>query len=187
MQAKPAARDQWLSQPFPRGGGVFMGRITPTGERLFYFRSSDSTGKRPFLPIGPYRSRGVDGLSVAEAYERAVELSGLYRGGIRDLREHLAQVRADAEQAAEDERVAAAASRLQADEQARAAAAERDRRISVRTLFDRWRAIDLQPQHRADGRRTGRKDGGRVARETFDRHIFRRSATWPPPTCASQT
>ena len=53
MQAKPTSTDQWLTQPFKRGSGVFMGRITPKGERLFYFRYTDSEGRRPFLPIGP--------------------------------------------------------------------------------------------------------------------------------------
>jgi hypothetical protein len=40
MQATPTEADQWLTQPFKRGTGVFLGRITPTGERLFYFKAT---------------------------------------------------------------------------------------------------------------------------------------------------
>ncbi len=49
MQARATGKDVRLTQPFKRGAGAFIGRITPSGERLFYFRYTDSAGQRPFL------------------------------------------------------------------------------------------------------------------------------------------
>jgi len=57
-------------------------------------------------------------------------------------------------------------------EAAKAAEVERERRVTVRQLFDRWRDTQLQPRVRADGRRTGRKDGGQYVSEQFERHVF---------------
>ena len=68
IQAKPTSTDQWLTQPFKRGAGVFLARITPAAERLFYFRYTDSNGRRPFLPIGHYHPKGnKGGLTLAVA------------------------------------------------------------------------------------------------------------------------
>lgn len=172
MQAKPTDEDQWLTQPFKRGAGVFVGRITSAGERLFYFRYSDSAGRRPFLPIGAYHPKGKAGLTLSQAYEKARELSILYVSGNKDLREHLNQQQADIKQADDDARRAAEIARRVADEQERAAELERERRISVRQLFTRWRAVDLQPHVRADGKRAGRKDGGQYTSEQFERYVF---------------
>lgn len=166
MRATATAVDQWLTQPFQRGAGVFVGRITPAGERLFYFRYTDSKGKRPFLPIGGFKDkRGGPGLTLAEANDRATELSTLYRSGIKDLREHLEQQDADARQAREDERRAATAA-------AEAEALAAERRITVRRLFEQWQRVELAPQTLADGTRTGRKDGGQWVLESFERRLF---------------
>lgn len=165
MQAKAAAKDQWLSQPFKRGAGVFMGRITPQGERLFYFRYSDSTGKRPFLPIGPYHPKGKDGMTLATAYARACELSELYRSGVKDLHKHEEQRILDGRR--EDERL-----RRESEEAAERDALERQRRISVSQLFEKWASIELRPQVRTDGQRIGRKDGGAYIRDQFNRRLF---------------
>lgn len=165
MQAKASASDTWLTQPFMRGAGVFVGRITPSGERLFYFRYTDSKGKRPFLPIGPYHPKGVDGLTLAQAYDKAAGLSDLYRSGVRDLREHFAQQ-------AEAQRTAEALALQQASDQVAADALARERRITVRQLFERWASVELKPHTRADGRRTGRKDGGDYTRLQLERRIF---------------
>lgn len=165
MQAKPTASAQWLLQPFLRGAGVFVGRITPSGERLFYFRYTDSKGGRPFLPLGPYHPKGRDGLTLARAYERAAELSALYRSGIKDLREHLAK-------AEEDHLAADQTARRALEDLEREAELAAQRRLTVRQLFDRWRSTQLQPRPRADGKRTGRKDGGEYVSAQFERHVF---------------
>lgn len=165
MQAKATGADQWLSQPFTRGAGVFVGRITPHGERVFYFRYTDSKGKRPFLPIGSYHPKGKGGLTVGQAYEKACEWSLLYGSGIKDLREHF-------DQQSEDAHRAAIAKREEEDRLAALKAQQRERQLTLRQVFDRWREVDLQPHIRTDGRRAGRKDGGLSTFELFERHVF---------------
>jgi integrase len=174
MQTKPTTADKWLTQAFMRGGGVFVGRITPTGERLFYFRYTDSHGRRPFLPIGPYHPKGSDGLTLAQAYDKAAELSTLYRSGIKDLREHFAQVRTDRLAVQDLERQQIADEQRQRRDAEAAAELEQKRRLTVRDLFERWVSTQLQPRLRADGKRSGRKDGGQFVREQFERHVFPR-------------
>lgn len=166
IQAKPNVTDQWLTQPFKRGAGVFLARITPAAERLFYFRYTDSKGRRPFLPIGHYHPKGNNGgLTLAAAYKKASELSTLYQSGVRDLKEHFA--------AQEDSRLAdLEAQKQQAANDQVAADLERDQRISVRMLFDRWAEIELKPHIRADGKRLGRKDAGAYTLAQFECRIF---------------
>jgi integrase len=54
-----------------------------------------------------------------------------------------------------------------------AAAIEAKRRaVTFRQVFDQWRATDLPPRKRADGKRVGRKDGGQFVAEQFERHVF---------------
>lgn len=57
-------------------------------------------------------------------------------------------------------------------EAAAAAALGLQRRLTVRQVFDNWRAADLQPRMGADGKRVGRVDGGRYVLEQFTRHVF---------------
>ncbi|MEP7295738.1 MAG: tyrosine-type recombinase/integrase [Burkholderiales bacterium] len=172
MQAAPAAKDIWLIEAGARGTGRFVARITPNGERLFYFRYADSQGDRVRLPIGAYDASGRSGLTLRGARERAAELSRLHQTGVRDLREHLALVMSDSKQRDADARREAAEARRQAREDAQAAQLARKRRITVRDLFDRWAATELAPHVRTDGKRTGRKDGGASARAHFERRVF---------------
>ncbi|MBT9597570.1 MAG: tyrosine-type recombinase/integrase [Vitreoscilla sp.] len=173
MQGRPAEADLWLSEGFGRGMGTLQGRITPAGERLFYFRYSYAGTQRRQL-LGPFsvRGDGTSSFSVAQARTAATSLSLLYRSGTHDLKGHFEHVA----QAAAQER--SAEMRRQHEEQLRAvqreeaAEAERLRRVSVRALFDRWASTDLAPRLRADGRRLGRRDGGRYTLQQFERRIF---------------
>lgn len=168
MQARPAAGDKWLTHSFKRGSGALVGRITPAGERLFYFRHTDSTGARRLYPIGPYHPKGADGLTLAQAFDRASGLSELYRSGVTDLREHFErqrQAEAEAQHQADVER------RRIADEAEQALQAAQ-RRATVRTLFEQWQRAELVPQSNADGTRIGRKDGGEWVRQAFERRVF---------------
>jgi integrase len=167
MRARPEASDVWLIEPGARGEGRLVGRITPAGARSMYYRYSAPGGERVRLLIGPYDARG-DGkatFTVQQARDRARDLAALYRSGVRDLRGHFARQEEERRraEAAED------AARAEAD---RLAEIERERRITVRALFDRWRAVDLKPQVRADGTRAGRKDGGEYTRQQFERRVF---------------
>ena len=142
-----------------------MARITPAGERVFYYRYTAPNGERVRLRIGSYDPTGPQGLTTKAARLRADEYSKLYLQGHRDLRAYLAQVSAAASHA---EKLALQAA---ADAEAKAEL-ERSRRLTVRHLFERWRSIELKPHMRADGRRAGRKDGGQYTFEQFNRHIF---------------
>ncbi|MET0382603.1 MAG: tyrosine-type recombinase/integrase [Burkholderiaceae bacterium] len=167
MQAKPGESDVWLIEAGARGEGRLVGRITPAGARSFYYRYTASGGDRVRLLIGPYDPRG-DGkaaFTVQQARDKARDLSGLYRAGVRDLREHF-------QQAADDQRHAEEARRTAAAETARIAELQAQRRLTVRQLFERWRTTELQPVTRADGKRAGRKDGGAYVFQQFERHVF---------------
>ena len=72
MGSKPNGADQWFTDPAPRGAGRFLGRITPGGERSFYFRYTTSTGQRDTLAVGAYDPKGREGyLTLAAAREKA--------------------------------------------------------------------------------------------------------------------
>lgn len=175
MAANPADKDKWLTESFGRGHGALLGRITPAGARNFYFRYTGTTGGQVRLPIGPFGSRG-DGMAaftVAQARAKALLWVALRREhGIVDLREHLAQAEADRQRAVEDARQRYHEEQRRRQEAEEAAALARERRLTVQKLFDEWRAADLQPRLRADGKRTGRKDGGKFVFEQFSRHVF---------------
>lgn len=172
MQAAVSTTDQWLTEDGPRGSGRFLGRITRSGERAFYFRHTVAAGQRDTLLIGPYDSKGREGLTVAQARARAGDWARLYLSGVHQLRHHFAQLDEDRKQSEVDSRLDAARARRLADEAEKQASLELQRRLTVRQLFDRWAATELAPHTRADGKRTGRKDGGQYSREQFERRIF---------------
>jgi integrase len=177
MQARPPARDLWLIEDGARGAGRFVGRITPAGARSFYYRYTAPDGTRVRQLIGRYDARG-DGLAsftVQQARDRARELSGLYRSGHQDLRAHFQQVR----ETEEAERRAAELEQQRQTEEAERAALAAERRLTVRKLFEHWRQVDLQPRSRADGTRTGRKDGGEWVLQSFERRVFPRLGDVP--------
>lgn len=154
MQTKPSAEGLWYYESFARGSGSFCGRITPAGERLFYFRYTDSKGARHRYPIGSYCPKGANGLTLAQAREKAQELSRAYRAGAKNLREHL-----EAEKLANQ----------QAIEEANKAKA---RRKTIRTVFEDWISKELKPRVNTEGKRQGRKDSGAYTRRQFERHVF---------------
>jgi integrase len=174
MQARPQAADLWHIEPAPRGHGRFMGRITPAGERLFYFRYTRSDGTRDTLLIGPYAG-GSDrpgAYSLEQARDIAAEWRALYRSGVTDLRAHFAAEQQAAATRAESDLIEVQTALQRQREQAAAEELARQRRITVRQLFDRWAETELAPRSRADGTRTGRKDGGDFARKQFERRVF---------------
>ncbi|PPK37587.1 integrase [Pseudomonas laurylsulfatiphila] len=159
MTAKPVSSDKWLSDVAIWGHGSLVARITPSGERLFYFRYSNSNGERVTYPIGTYSRDGLEGtMTLAEAGQRAKELAGLHKAGTRDIREHLAAEEAS-RIAARDAEIARLASEKVAieAEQARQVA-----RKSVRELFEHWAKVDL----------INRKDKGAEVRRMFEKDVL---------------
>ena len=169
MNARPAPADQWLRESLGRGCGVFEARITPGGARLFYYRYSDPAGDRIRMQVGTYSKDGAGGgMTLLSARKRASEWSLLYQGGARDLRGHFERER-EAREAAERR------DRLRRDEDQRAAEAAAlatSRRLTVRELFVRWKSTELAPGVGTDGKRTGRKDGGKYIEDQFERRLF---------------
>lgn len=173
MGSKANGTDQWFIDPAPRGSGRFMGRITAGGERSFYFRYTTSTGQRDTLPVGAYSPKGREGyLTLAEARDIAEGWSKLYKDGARDLRQHFAKVDADRLKALEDERQQAANEKHKVQVAEQQAEQDKQRRLTVRQVFERWAATELAPHVGGDGKRIGRKDGGQYVREQFERRVF---------------
>lgn len=157
MNAKPG-KPTWLIEDAPRGCGRFMARLRPNGERHFYFRYTSSSSERIFLPLGVYDPAGVDGLTLKEARTKAGELSRIYQGGIRDLREYI-QAEDDDRKAAREAEQARVAAEKAALEEARARQAARK---TVQDLFDHWAKVDL----------INRKDGGDEVRRMFNKDVL---------------
>jgi integrase len=105
-----------------RGAGMLRIRAQASGVIRFFFRSTDSDGKRDDLAIGAYSPTGEGGMTLEQARDEAEKLSAIYRGGIKDIRLHL-----EAEQKA-----AAAELRRLAEEQ------ERQEAGSLAALLDAY-------------------------------------------------
>jgi integrase len=125
-RARRAGKEEWLSDPAPRGAGRLVVRCTAAGSKLAVFRYVPPAGGQALVEIGVLDTAGVRGKTLQQARERAAELSELYRSGVRDLRGHLEQqARAAVERQADE---------VRAQEQARAAA----ERGSLAKLLDAY-------------------------------------------------
>jgi integrase len=137
------------------GGGLYLRRWGANW--YWYFRAlSPVTKKRLWVPLcegKPYSPSARSISSLAKARIDAERVRVQVREGIDP-------------QVEKQKRVAA-------EQNALAASREQERRaVTLRQVFDQWRATDLQPRTRADGKRTGRKDGGHYVFEQFQRHVF---------------
>lgn len=131
MQRRPQSADQWASDEAPRHAGRFVARITPSGERLFYFRYLNPEGKQVRYPIGSYDASGRRGLTLSHARDRAGELSKLYKSGVRDIRGY------------EERRLRAEAAQRQAEEEARKQAEQAASAGSLRALLEAyWKHLE---------------------------------------------
>ena len=173
MGSRVNGADQWFTDPGPRGSGRFLGRITAAGERSFYFRYTTSTGQRDTMSIGPYDPKGRQGsFTLAAAREKAAHWAKLYREGARDLREYFAQVEAHRLKAEDTERQLTDREAHRTKEAEQQAELDRQRRVTIKQVFDRWASTDLAPHVGGDGKRIGRRDGGQYVREQFERRVF---------------
>jgi len=152
INRKPGVKDRWLYTTIIWGHGTLEARITPSGERLFYFRYINSASARIRLPIGTYDNDGSNGcMTLADAIERATELASLHKSGIRDIREHLEAMQEATVAKLTAERVAAEA------EATRLAS-----RQSVNQLFEKWAKVEL----------VRHKDGGKEAQRMIQLHVI---------------
>ena len=74
-KAKAGGRDVWLTDPGARGQGRFTIRCTPAGARVCMYRYTRVDGTRDILKVADYDPRGVSGMTLHEARERAGELA----------------------------------------------------------------------------------------------------------------
>jgi integrase len=159
MKAKPGHTHKWMSEVAIWGHGSLLARITPAGDRLFYFQYTNEVGKRYALPIGTY-GPGDDAatMTLSDARQKAMELASLHKTGIKNIREHL-----ESEEVA---RIAARDAKLaQSNAEKATAQAELDRqaaRKSVTELFEQWAKVDL----------INRKDGGAEVRRMFEKDVL---------------
>jgi integrase len=153
LAVKRYAEDPLAVAPLHDGGGLYLRKRQAS--MRWYLRLTDPANDAqqwhlmfPDDPAGSYPHK-----SLADARQEAKRLWDLRSNGVdpRANRHREIKVRKEAEDAA---RLAA------------------ERRITVRELFERWAATDLQPRVRTDGRRTGRKDGGSFTRAQFERRVF---------------
>ena len=161
MRSTPQSRDKWFSESVIYRHGSLVGRVTPSGERLFYFRYVNSKSKQINYPIGTYLL-GDGGMSVDDAKVEARKLAELHKSGIKDIREYLEE---QAQKAREAELEAERLKQAEAEaERARLEAERRelDARKTVSDLFDQWRRVKLRDH----------KDGGKEVIRIFQKDVL---------------
>ncbi|MFP3568685.1 tyrosine-type recombinase/integrase [Paraburkholderia sp. SIMBA_030] len=120
-------------------------RIAPTGTAVWCVLYMIEGREREYRLPEPYGT-GKGYCSLATARERAAEIRALARSGI------------DIQKQIEDARVAAA----DAQQREREALAARERRLTVRALFERWAELEL----------AGRKDRGAETRRGLEKDVL---------------
>lgn len=122
-------------------------------------------GKLREIRIGTWCDKG--GMTLKALRDERARMATELRDGIDPIERRAAdrlKVEADQAEALREQR-----DRIEA---AQAAQLAEQRRVTLRQVFDEWRTADLQPRTRADGKRTGRIDGGQYVFEQFTRHVF---------------
>lgn len=136
--------------------GLYLRRGETTAH-WYYRYKSPINGKQTRAPLwtaaDPSGALGFPSASIAEARSRAAILRGQVTAGI-------------------DPVLRAVTEAQQREEAERKAAKEREARITVRQLFDRWCSTELKASVTPSGERSGRKDNGAYLRGQFERHVF---------------
>lgn len=110
-----------------RGAGMLVARKSASGT-LFYYRHAPEAGKplQRGLALGPWDEKGVAGITLLQARERAADLAKVYRSGTTDLCAW-----------DKDQKLAAARAKEQA-EVARKATEEAGRHATLKQLLDSY-------------------------------------------------
>jgi hypothetical protein len=136
--------------------GLYLRRSESTAHWFYRYRSPVN-GKQIRAPLwtaaDPGGALGFPQATIAEARSRAAILRGQVSAGIDPVlkAETEAQERQDAEYKA---------------------AKEREARLTVRQLFERWCLTELKATVTPSGERSGRKDNGAYVKAQFERHVF---------------
>ena len=156
MAVKTFVADETRAESFLHDGGGLYLRKRAAVARWYLRLTEPATGAHqwhlmfPDDPLGAYPHK-----TLADARVAAKRLWNLRSDGVDPRAQRLQQISA--------QHAAAAEARTKAD-----------RRISVRALFDRWRATDLVSRVATDGKRRGRKDGGEFTLAQFERRVFQK-------------
>ena len=122
-------------------------------------------GKVREVRIGTWRDKG--GMTLKALRDERDRLSTELHGGTDPIERRAAdKLKAEAEQVEKVRELQQRIDTALAEEEAQ------QRRVTLRQVFEDWRGADLQPRIRADGKRTGRVDGGKYVLEQFTRHVF---------------
>lgn len=149
--------DPARTKPLHDGGGLYL-RKRDASARWYLRLTEPGTGAEQWHMLFPDDAGGgYPHKTLLNARDEADKLRRTRSQGLDPRAERERAVRAWQE-----------ADRLDRE----AAALEEARRLTVRQLFDRWRATCLQPHTDGNGKRTGRKDGGAYISEQFTRHVF---------------
>lgn len=132
----------WATDPGERGAGRFQARKSAGGAVNFYYRFTNSAGTQERVAIGPYDAEGRAGLTLAQARDKARELTRRYLAGDRDLKDAI-----DAEATAK-----------------RAAAAEASAAEEKRKAHDSATLGALLEAYAAQLERNGKRSAKHVAR-----------------------
>ena len=128
-------------------------------------------GKVREIRVGTWRDE--DGMTLNALRDERDKLAAEVRAAIDPIERKAADKLQQEAEKAEQARL-----HRERIETARAAELAQQQRLTVRRLFDDWRTADLQPRVRADGKRTGRVDGGQYVFDQFTRHIFPAIGEW---------
>lgn len=159
LNSKPSDSDIWLYETIIWGHGSLAARITPSGERLFYFVYMNSQKKREVHALGTYDRDGANGLlTLTEARAKATQLATLHKSGIRDIKAYF-----DAEEAHRKAQHDAEMARLAKEKaEAEAEILRLNQRMTVRELFEEWIRLEV----------SRRKDGGAEVRRMFEKDVL---------------
>ena len=144
----------WVKHPsgpsIHDGGGLYL-RLRSGGAYWSLRQVNPITGKRTWASLMP--NQAYPQASLAEARKAAATGRALSLQNTDVVRANIAKLVAKKAKHAADE-------------------LERQRRLTVRQVFNRWAATELAPHIGGDGKRIGRKDGGQYVREQFERRVF---------------
>jgi integrase len=101
-KARASRKDVWLTDPGVRGRGRFTIRCTASGARICMYRYTCADGTRDILRVADYDPRGVAGMTLHEAREKANELARLSGTGnnVRAVLQEREEAKAAAAEAA---------------------------------------------------------------------------------------
>jgi integrase len=157
MAVKAYVDDPNQTKPLHDGGGLYL-RKREASARWYLRLTEPSTGADQWHVLFPNDAAGsYPHKGLANARDEADKLRTTRSKGLDPRAERARGIRERHEAVRRNREVEAL---------------EIARQLTVRVLFTKWRMTKLQPHIDGNGKRTGRKDGGKYVSEQFERHVF---------------